>query len=55
MNTTERSSKGVTLVAQACTKVQGFADLFKRLIIFPSVIAMINGIMKPTVTGTAKY
>ena len=31
MNTTKRSPKGATLVAQACTNVQGFADLFKRL------------------------
>lgn len=31
MNTTKRSPKSVTLVTQACTNVQGFADLFKRL------------------------
>jgi integrase/recombinase XerD len=31
MNTTKRSPKDATLVAQACTNVQGFADLFKRL------------------------
>ena len=31
MTTTKRSPKGATLVAQACTNVQGFSDLFNRL------------------------
>ena len=31
MTTTKRFPKGATLVAQACTKVQGFSDLFARL------------------------
>ena len=31
MRTTKRSSEGATLVAQACTNVQGFSDMYRRL------------------------
>ncbi len=30
MNTTKRSPKSATLVAQACTNVQGFSDTYRR-------------------------
>lgn len=31
MRTTKRSSEGATLVAQACTNVEGFSDMYRRL------------------------
>jgi integrase/recombinase XerD len=31
MNTTKRSPESATLVAQACTNVQGFSDMYRRL------------------------
>jgi site-specific recombinase XerD len=31
MRTAKRSSEGATLVAQACTNVQGFSDMYRRL------------------------
>jgi hypothetical protein len=31
MTTTKRSSEGATILAQACTNVQGFSDMYRRL------------------------